>query len=107
MSRASAVRTGEYAYSVAMPEITHGAFLDELVFVVAPDDPRLTMFIIDPKTCRGITEQDAGGPIYVVVGPVTSSKWLGRVSKRYGIPIADLVEFREQVREKYGTDACM
>lgn len=64
-----------------------GDFSDNRVFLVPPGE-----LDKDPTSC--VARQDWDGPTFITIGPSATDSALSKVSERYGIPIADLREFR-------------
>lgn len=69
---------------------SHGDFSDQRVILVRKDDSRACVF--SDSECKIAQEFDT--PTYVTIGTAASDEQLTKVSALYGIPLADLREFR-------------
>lgn len=70
-----------------------GAFSDPRVCLVTPFDVRVAVLPqIDSTHCQ--VQQGQASPTYLVIGPNVTDESLCRASERFGIPMADLLEFR-------------
>lgn len=67
-----------------------GDFSDPRVILVRKDDPRVC--IIYESECQVSKGFDT--PTYVAIGAGASDEQLAKVSGMYGVPLADLHEFR-------------
>ncbi|MBK7687112.1 MAG: hypothetical protein IPJ25_14860 [Rhodocyclaceae bacterium] len=74
-----------------------GAFSDRSVVLVTPSDQRLAI-VSDHSNTRCTYEQGEDTPIFLVIGPCVTDESLGRASTRFGIPVADLQQFRNGQR---------
>lgn len=71
-----------------------GSFSDNRVFLIPPDD----FDKVDPTICRA--RQDMDGPTFLTIGPCAPDSSLTNASNIYGIPIADLHEFRAKMKKQ-------
>lgn len=70
-----------------------GAFSDPRICLVTPFDERVAVLPqIDSTHCQAQQGQDS--PTYLVIGPNVTDESLQRASEHFGIPLADLLEFR-------------
>ena len=67
-----------------------GDFSDTRVILVQKEDPRVG--ILSESECY--VSQAFHGPTYVAIGAGASDEQLAKVAARYGVPLADLQEFR-------------
>lgn len=70
------------------------AFQDSRVIPVVPNDRRLGIFDQNPEMVSIRYEQDAAGPVYLVVGPSADVGQLTKAANRFGVPLPDLVDIR-------------
>jgi hypothetical protein len=76
-----------------------GSFSDPRVILVIPSDQRACpVRATDPMRCHAGQAED--GPMVITIGPQASDSSLGKVAERYGIPLADLREFRNSQRAR-------
>lgn len=92
-SRPLAQRDADGAYIQAGYERLDGDFSDPRVFLTSPGDPNVAVLYPDPYEATGAW-QACDGPTYLVVGPSAADDKLERLSKRYGVPLADMMAFR-------------
>ncbi len=78
------------SYTNPNNSIGTGDFSDPRVILVRKDDPRICA---RPESECHI-EQACDSPTYVAVGASATDEQLAKVTARYGVPIADLFEFR-------------
>lgn len=67
-------------------------FSDRRTFLVRPTDPR-TFFVWGDDDCGA--QQEADGPLLLVVGSRTSDERCQRLAARYGLDAADVIAFRD------------
>lgn len=71
----------------------NGDFSDARVILVAPGADRASPNILrDPTHC--FAAQNFDGPTFITIGPNTTDSSLAKASERYGVSLADLLEFR-------------
>jgi len=70
-------------------------FSDTRVILVTPEDPRSSVLRdTDPTCCHA--GQDFDGPTFITIGKLAKDASLAKVSESYGVPLAELHEFRER-----------
>ncbi len=87
---------GDWVYTRDAAPVT-GDFSDRRIVLVAPWDGRIA-WLPNAERSRCQRMQPCDGRTYIAIGPDVVDESLARVHERYGIPLADLVAFRERLR---------